>query len=57
VATEDKSIAPEIQRNMYKRSNTKVTEIKGSHVLNQIDQTPYYCKANLKRGKNKLVSA
>ena len=33
VATEDKSIAPEIQRNMYKRSNTKVTEIKGSHVV------------------------
>jgi len=33
VATEDKSIAPEIQRNMYKRSNTKVTEVKGSHVI------------------------
>ena len=33
VATEDKSIAPEIQQNMYKRSNTKVTEIKGSHVI------------------------
>ena len=33
VATEDKSIAPEIQRNMYKRSNTKVTKIKGSHVI------------------------
>lgn len=33
VATEDKSIAPEIQRNMYKRSNTKITEIKGSHVV------------------------
>lgn len=33
VATEDKSIAPEIQRNMYKRSNTSVTEIKGSHVI------------------------
>jgi pimeloyl-ACP methyl ester carboxylesterase len=33
VATEDKSIAPEIQRNMYKRSNTKITEIKGSHVI------------------------
>ncbi len=33
VATEDKSIAPEIQRTMYKRSNTKVTEIKGSHVI------------------------
>jgi hypothetical protein len=25
--------APEIQHNMYKRSNTKVTEIKGSHVI------------------------
>ncbi|MRG48792.1 alpha/beta fold hydrolase [Chitinophaga sp. SYP-B3965] len=33
VATDDKSIAPEIQRNMYKRSNTKVTEVKGSHVV------------------------
>ena len=33
VATEDKSIAPEIQRSMYKRSNTKVTEVKGSHVI------------------------
>ncbi|NML21408.1 alpha/beta hydrolase [Pseudoflavitalea sp. G-6-1-2] len=33
VATEDKSIVPEIQRAMYKRSNTKVTEIKGSHVV------------------------
>jgi pimeloyl-ACP methyl ester carboxylesterase len=33
VATTDKSIAPEIQRAMYKRSNTKVTEVKGSHVV------------------------
>ena len=33
VATEDKSIAPEIERNMYKRSNTIITEIKGSHVI------------------------
>ncbi len=33
VATEDKSIAPEIERAMYKRSHTKVTEIKGSHVV------------------------
>ena len=33
VATEDKSINPEIERNMYKRSNTKTTEIKGSHVV------------------------
>jgi pimeloyl-ACP methyl ester carboxylesterase len=33
VATEDKSIQPDIERNMYKRSNTKVTEIKGSHAV------------------------
>ena len=33
VATEDKSINPEIQRNMYSRSNTQVTEVKGSHVI------------------------
>ncbi|WP_118975252.1 alpha/beta hydrolase [Taibaiella koreensis] len=33
VATDDKSINPEIQRNMYKRSNTKITEIKGSHAV------------------------
>lgn len=33
IATEDKSIAPEIQRAMYRRSNTKATEIKGSHVI------------------------
>ena len=33
VATDDKSIAPSIQRAMYKRSNTKVTEVKASHVV------------------------
>lgn len=33
VATEDKSINPDIERNMYKRSNTKTTEIKGSHAV------------------------
>ena len=33
VATEDKSINPDIERSMYKRSNTKYTEIKGSHVV------------------------
>ncbi len=33
VATEDKAINPDIERNMYKRSNTKITEIKGSHVI------------------------
>jgi pimeloyl-ACP methyl ester carboxylesterase len=33
VSTEDKSINPVIQRRMYKRSNSKVTEIKASHAV------------------------
>jgi pimeloyl-ACP methyl ester carboxylesterase len=33
IATEDKSIAPEIQHAMYTRSNTKATEVKGSHCV------------------------
>ncbi len=33
IATEDKSINPIIERNMYTRSNSKITEIKGSHVI------------------------
>jgi pimeloyl-ACP methyl ester carboxylesterase len=33
VATEDKSIHPDIQRNMYGRSDTQITEIKGSHAV------------------------
>jgi pimeloyl-ACP methyl ester carboxylesterase len=33
VATEDKSIQPDAERNMYKRSGTKITEIKGSHAV------------------------
>ncbi|HET7002851.1 MAG TPA: alpha/beta hydrolase [Puia sp.] len=33
VATEDKAIHPDIERNMYRRAGTKITEIKGSHVL------------------------
>ena len=33
VATKDKSINPVIQHKMYERSNTKITEVKGSHVI------------------------
>jgi len=33
VATEDKSINPQIERNMYKRSGAITTEVKGSHVI------------------------
>ncbi|NML60996.1 alpha/beta hydrolase [Massilia sp. RP-1-19] len=34
VATEDRIINPELQRWMYKRAGSKVTEIKASHALN-----------------------
>ena len=33
VATEDKSINPDTERHMYQRSKSKITEIKGSHVI------------------------
>jgi pimeloyl-ACP methyl ester carboxylesterase len=33
VATEDNAINPDIERNMYKRAHTKITEIKGSHAV------------------------
>jgi pimeloyl-ACP methyl ester carboxylesterase len=33
VATEDRSLSPELQRWMYQRAGAKVTEIKGSHVV------------------------
>jgi pimeloyl-ACP methyl ester carboxylesterase len=33
VATEDKALNPDIERNMYKRAGATVTEIKGSHVV------------------------
>lgn len=33
VATQDKSINPDIERMMYRRANAKVTELKGSHTL------------------------
>ncbi|UOE50420.1 alpha/beta hydrolase [Mucilaginibacter sp. SMC90] len=33
VATEDKSIVPDVERTMYKRANAKITEVKGSHVI------------------------
>ena len=33
VATEDHAINPMTERNMYKKANTKITEIKGSHAV------------------------
>jgi hypothetical protein len=35
IATEDKSIRPEIQEKMYSRSNTKISKIKGGHGVSQ----------------------
>jgi pimeloyl-ACP methyl ester carboxylesterase len=51
VATEDKSITPSIQRAMYKRSNTKVTEIKGSHVV-QVSHPDAVAKVIIEASKN-----
>jgi len=53
VATEDKSITPEIERAMYKRSNTKITEIKGSHVV-FISQPEAVSKVIIEASKNKI---
>ncbi|MEI9810406.1 MAG: hypothetical protein WDO16_22415 [Bacteroidota bacterium] len=33
MATEDKSIRPEIEEKMYLRSNTRISKIKGSHAV------------------------
>ncbi len=33
VATEDRMINPELERSMYQRAKSKVTELKGSHVI------------------------
>jgi pimeloyl-ACP methyl ester carboxylesterase len=33
VATEDKALNPDIERNMYKKAGAAITEIKGSHVV------------------------
>jgi pimeloyl-ACP methyl ester carboxylesterase len=53
VATEDKSISPQIERNMYKRSNTKITEIKGSHVV-FISQPEAVAKVIIEAAQNAL---
>ncbi|MDX6182439.1 alpha/beta hydrolase [Flavobacterium sp. Fl-77] len=54
VATNDKSIAPQIQRMMYKRSNTKITEIKGSHVV-FMSQPEGVAKVIVTASKNTIV--
>ncbi|WP_229688917.1 alpha/beta hydrolase [Puia dinghuensis] len=51
VATEDKSIRPEIEEKMYTRSNTKITKIKGSHAV-YISQPEAVAKVIMEAAEN-----
>jgi pimeloyl-ACP methyl ester carboxylesterase len=51
VATEDKSIRPEIEKKMYERSNTKFTEIRGSHAV-YISQPDAVAKVIIEAAEN-----
>lgn len=51
LATEDKSIRPEIQEKMYQRSNTKVTKVKGSHAV-YISQPEAVAKVIIEAAEN-----
>jgi pimeloyl-ACP methyl ester carboxylesterase len=51
LATEDKSIRPEIQEKMYQRSNTKVSKVKGSHAV-YISQPDAVAKVIIEAAEN-----
>ena len=51
VATEDKSIRPEIEEKMYLRSNTKIYKIKGSHAV-YISQPEAVAKVIIEAAEN-----
>jgi pimeloyl-ACP methyl ester carboxylesterase len=51
LATEDKSIRPEIQEKMYQRSNTKVFRVKGSHAI-YISQPEAVAKVIIEAAEN-----
>ena len=51
VATEDKSIRPEIEEKMYLRSNTKIFKIKGSHAV-YISQPSAVAKVIIEAAEN-----
>jgi pimeloyl-ACP methyl ester carboxylesterase len=51
VATEDKSIRPEIEEKMYLRSNTKISKIKGSHAV-YISQPEAVAKVIIEAAEN-----
>jgi len=56
VATEDKSIRPEIEEKMYLRSNTRITRIKGSHAV-YISQPEAVAKVIIEAAVNSAKSA
>lgn len=51
IATEDKSIRPEIQEKMYQRSNTRATKVKGSHAV-YISQPAAVAKVIMEAAEN-----
>lgn len=55
VATEDKSIRPEIEEKMYLRSNTKIFKIKGSHAV-YISQPEAVAKVIIEAAENTKTS-
>ena len=55
IATEDKSIRPEIQEKMYQRSNTSTSKIKGSHAV-YISQPDAVAKIIIEAAENSLKS-
>lgn len=56
VATEDKSIRPEIEETMYLRSNTRITKIKGSHAV-YISQPEAVAKIIIEAAENASKTA
>lgn len=55
VATQDKAIIPDIQRNMYTRSNTEIIEIEASHVV-YMSQPKKVANVIIKASKEATVS-
>ena len=53
VATEDKSIRPEIEEKMYQRSKTKFTKLKGSHAV-YVSQPDAVAKVIIEAAENSL---
>ena len=51
VATEDKSIRPEVEEKMYLRSNTRISKIKGSHAV-YISQPEAVAKVIIEAAEN-----